>query len=309
MVRPPGSVRVVAPAKINLHLAVGAPREDGFHPLDTVYHAIGLTDALTVTAAAEPGVRLTLAAPDHVDAAGVPLDGTNIVARAAAVLGARMGVEPAVDVHVDKTIPVAGGMAGGSADAGAALRALHALWVDAGAAPLAEADLLAAAAELGSDVPFTLVGGTARGLGRGEIVEPVVDTGTYWWVVAPSSQGLSTPAVYRHYDVLFPDAAPVPAAPDALLVALAAGDVPAVAAALRNDLGAASVDLRPGLGDLIARGEAEGALRGMVSGSGPTCVFLCDSEGAAGAVAAGLRGAGQPVALVASGPVPGARLA
>jgi 4-diphosphocytidyl-2-C-methyl-D-erythritol kinase len=294
------TVSVRGAAKINLHLAVGAPREDGFHPLDTVYQAVGLYDTVTATRGA-PGVRLSLTAAEHTDAAAVPLDGTNIVARAADLLAARLGRTPAVDLHIDKAIPVAGGMAGGSADAGATLLALHELW----GGGLSRAELQELAAELGSDVPFALVGGTARGTGRGEIVEPVADAGTYWWVVVPSAQGLSTPAVYRHFDVLFPDTDPVPAPPDALLRALAAGDVRAVAGLLRNDLAAAAVDLRPELGALIDRGEGEGALRGLVSGSGPTCVFLCESEPSADAVAAGLRRAGHPLPLPTPGPVAG----
>lgn len=300
MVNDPVTVR--AAAKINLHLAVGAPRPDGFHPLDTVYHALGLHDAVTVTPSATPGVRLSLTAEPYVDAAGVPLDGTNIVARAAELLAARLGVDLArvgVDVHIAKTIPVAGGMAGGSADAGAALLALHRLWDGT----LTDAELAVVAADLGSDVPFALVGGTARGLGRGEIVEPVADRGSHHWVVVPSEVGLSTPAVYRHFDALFPDADPVPATPDALLAALAGGDAREVAAALRNDLGPAAIDLRPELGVLIDRGEAAGALRGIVSGSGPSVVFLCGSADEAASVADELR-TEHPVVLVAASAAP-----
>ncbi len=292
----PTTVR--AAAKINLHLAVGAPRPDGFHPIDTVYHALGLYDAVTILPSPTPGVSLTLASASYVDAAGVPLDASNIVAKAADLLAARLGVDltrTGVEVHIDKTIPVAGGMAGGSADAAAALQALHLAW----GGTLSPAELHEVAAELGSDVPFALVGGTARGLGRGEIVEAVPDTGSYDWVVVPSSEGLSTPAVYRHFDAMFPSADPVPAAPDALLAALASGDARAVAACLRNDLAAAAVDLRPQLGELIERGEAAGALRGMVSGSGPTVVFLCASPEQAKQVAHELR-ATHPIVLVAA---------
>lgn len=295
-----GEVSVEAFAKINLHLAVGAARPDGFHPLDTVYQAIGLREQVTVRAGA-PGVRLSLSAADHVDAGAVPLDDTNIVARAATALAARLGISPAVDIHIDKAIPVAGGMAGGSADGGAALLALHEHW----AGGLLPAELAAIAADLGSDVPFTLVGATARGTGRGEIVEPVRDTGEWWWVVVPSAEGLSTPAVYRHFDAMFPDASPEPAAPDALLAAVAAGDPHALAVALHNDLQAPAIDLRPELGELIARGEAAGALRGMVSGSGPTCIFLAASADEARVVADSLRSTHATV-LIARAPVPGA---
>ena len=195
-------------------------------------------------------------------------------------------------------------MAGGSADAAAALLAhdrLHGL---------AQPDdvLLAQAARLGSDVPFSLVGGTARGVGRGELVTPVDDRGSWWWVAVPSATGLSTPAVYRHFDALRPDAPTEPASAEPLLAALATGEPLRLARALHNDLQEPAIDLRPELGDLIARGEAEGALRGIVSGSGPTVVFLCDSADGARATAAGLLGASYAVALTATGPVAGAHL-
>lgn len=293
------TLTVRAPAKINLHLGVGAPREDGFHPLTSVYQAVGVYDDLTVTAADGWSVDLTVS--DWMDRAHVPLGGENIVDRAAALLAAHHGRAVSGDVHIDKAIPVAGGMAGGSADAAAALVALDRLWD----ANTSDTDLLALAAQLGSDVPFALVGGTALGTGRGEIVEPVSDRGTWWWVLVPSSEGLSTPEIYRHFDRLVPDAPAVPPMPDALLAALDAGDPHALAAALHNDLQPAALDLRPALGTLIEAGEAAGALRGVVTGSGPTCVFLCESADAARATAADLR-ASYDVVLVTTGAVAGA---
>lgn len=298
----PASVTVRAAAKVNLHLGVGAPREDGFHPLDTVYQAVSLYDDLTATAS--DAWTLTTEVAAHLGAVTLPAPGENIVDRVAALLCERRcadGCRPAARVEVAKAIPVAGGMAGGSADAAAALVALDRLW------DLRTPDevMLELAAELGSDVPFSLLGGTARGVGRGELVTPVEDHSTWSWVVVPAAGGLSTPAVYRHFDALFPDASPEPASAQPVLTALASGDPVALAAALRNDLEPAAVDLRPELGELIARGESEGALRGMVSGSGPTCVFLCESPEAARAVAAGLA-TSQP--LTAHGPVAGAHV-
>ncbi|WP_372728631.1 4-(cytidine 5'-diphospho)-2-C-methyl-D-erythritol kinase [Nocardioides sp.] len=320
---PSWSSTVRAPAKINLHLGVGAPRPDGFHPLLTVYQAVGLYDDLTAADADE--WALSVAAADYIDPAHVPVDGENIVDRAADLLASHHGLARLADVRITKAIPVAGGLAGGSADAAASLVALDRLW----RAGTTDEDLLAIAAVLGSDVPFALVGGTALGTGRGEIVTPVVDDGTWWWVIVPSSTGLSTPAVYRHFDELFPDASPTPPAADDLLAALASRDPSLLAAALHNDLQPAAFDLRPDLERLIARGEAAGALRGMVTGSGPTCVFLCSSADHAREVAAELGrtqesspdpsgvpsqdssqgGAGQqPVVLVANGPVAGAHV-
>ncbi len=294
------SLTVRAPAKINLHLGVGAPREDGFHPLTSVYQAVGVYDDLTVTDA--DGWSVDLAVAEWMDRDHVPLSGDNIVDRAAALLAAHHGLAVSGSLHIDKAIPVAGGMAGGSADAAAALVALDRLW----GAQTSDADLLALAGQLGSDVPFALVGGTALGTGRGEIVEPVADHGSWWWVLVPStSGGLSTPEIYRHFDTLSPHAPAVPPMPEALLAALDAGDPHALAAALHNDLQPAALDLRPDLATLIDAGEAAGALRGVVTGSGPTCVFLCESADAARLVAADLR-TSYDVVLVTTGAVAGA---
>ncbi len=296
------SVTVRAPAKINLHLGVGAPREDGYHPLVTVYQAVGLCDDVHVERS--PGWTLGVTVPDWVDPDAVPVTGDNIVDRAARLLAAHHGVEPHAAVSVAKSIPVAGGMAGGSADAAAALVALDRLWD----VRTSDDDLLAIAAQLGSDVPFALLGGTALGTGRGELVEPVTDLSTWWWVVVPSREGLSTPAVYRRYDELNPDAPEEPASAKALLLALASGDPDVLAGALHNDLEEAAVDLRPDLAELLALGERSGALRGLVSGSGPSCLFLTTGADDARAVAAELAGAGQEVVLVANGPVAGAHV-
>lgn len=294
------SLTVRAPAKINLHLGVGAPREDGFHPLTSVYQAVGVYDDLTVRPS--DGWSVDLSVSGWMDRSHVPLSGDNIVDRAAALLAAHHGLTVSGDVHIDKAIPVAGGMAGGSADAAAALVALDRLWD----VQTSDEDLLALAAELGSDVPFALIGGTALGTGRGELVESVADHGTWWWVLVPSTTGgLSTPEIYRHFDRLCPDAPAVPPMPEALLAALDAGDPHALASALHNDLQPAALDLRPDLADLIARGEAAGALRGVVTGSGPTCVFLCESADAARAAAGELR-AEHEVVLVTNGAVAGA---
>ena len=294
------TLTVRAPAKINLHLGVGAPRPDGFHPLTSVYQAVGVYDDLRIADSDGWSVDVTVA--DWMDRSHVPLAGDNIVDRAAALLAAHHGLAATGEVHIAKEIPVAGGMAGGSADAAAALVGLDRLWD----AHTSDTDLLALAAHLVSDVPFSLVGGTALGTGRGEIVEPVSDRGTWWWVLVPSTDGgLSTPEIYRHFDRLSPDAPAVPPMPDALLAALDAGDPHALAAALHHDLQPAALDLRPDLAGLLGAGESAGALRGVVTGSGPTCVFLCESAEAARAVATDLR-ASYDVVLVANGAVSGA---
>jgi 4-diphosphocytidyl-2-C-methyl-D-erythritol kinase len=293
------SATVRAPAKINLHLGVGAPREDGFHPLMTVYHAVDLYDEVTVETADEWSVEVTADGP--VDVSGVPADDSNLVVRAGRALVAHHGLDRAARIEIRKGITVAGGMAGGSADAAATLVALDRLW-GLGSDDRVLFDL---AASLGSDVPFGLVGRNALGTGRGEQVEqlPGVEVPRHW-VVVPGAGGLSTPAVYRRFDELTPSAPEQPRAPYRLVEFL--GDpVADVAPLLHNDLQPAALDLRPGLGDLLAAGEAAGALRGLVSGSGPTCVFLCESAEVADTVAERLR-ATYDVVLTATGPVTGA---
>jgi 4-diphosphocytidyl-2-C-methyl-D-erythritol kinase len=293
------TVTVRAAAKVNLHLGVGRPRSDGYHPLATVYQTLSLHDDVTVRTGPEWAVDLTC--EDDIDRSAFPTGEANIVVRAGRLLVAHHGIEPAAELTVRKSIPIAGGLAGGSADAAAALVALDRLWD----LQTSDEDLLMLAGSLGSDVPFALVGGTALGGGRGELVTSVPDEATRWWVVVPALLGLSTPAVYRHFDELRPDAPDEVSVPDELVAALAETDSRALAAALGNDLEQAAVDLRPELGELLEAGERAGAQRGLVSGSGPTCVFLCTDRGSADRVRAALVDEGHPRVLVALGPVTG----
>ena len=299
------AVTVRAPGKVNPYLAVGPLRPDGYHDLTTVFQALSLYDDISVARAAELTVRT------RGDVVGVvPDDPTNLAARAAVALAEWAGRSPKVAIEIVKRIPVAGGMAGGSADAAGALVALTELWkLDIERGPLEEI-----AAALGSDVPFSLRGGTALGTGRGEQLMPVLARGNFHWVLALSKTGLSTPAVFaeldrlrdaRSDDVATPDIA----RPDDLMKALAAGDPHAVAPLLRNDLQPAALSLQPTLRRTLRAGVDAGALGGVVSGSGPTCAFLCADETSAINVAAELSGAGVARAVrTASGPVPGARV-
>ncbi|WP_246081826.1 4-(cytidine 5'-diphospho)-2-C-methyl-D-erythritol kinase [Nocardioides litoris] len=298
----PSAVTVRAAAKINLHLGVGGVRDDGFHPLTTVYQAVGLCDDVTAFPAAE--LEVELSATDWIDVGGIPLDEGNLAVRAARLLGDLHGRALTGRLVLEKSIPVAGGLAGGSADAAAALVALDRLHD----LHTSDDDLLRLAADLGSDVPFALVGGTALGTGRGEVVEAVADVGTWWWVIVPSREGLSTPEVYRHFDRLRPDADPTPPDAEVLLGALRTGQPVSLARALHNDLQEPAIDLRPALGELIEQGEAEGALRGLVSGSGPTVVFLCESADHARDLAGAMMRSGHEVVLVANGAVAGSHV-
>ncbi|MGW4889773.1 4-(cytidine 5'-diphospho)-2-C-methyl-D-erythritol kinase [Streptomyces murinus] len=293
------SVTVRVPAKVNVQLAVGAARPDGFHDLANVFLAVGLYDEVTVTPADE--LRVTCAGPD---AAQVPLDRTNLAARAALALAARRGIEPNVHLHIDKDIPVAGGMAGGSADGAGALLACDRLW-GTGAS---RAELLAICAELGSDVPFSLVGGAALGVGRGELLTGLDVGGTFHWVFAMAERGLSTPAVFREFDRLAEGRRiPEPVASQDLLDALAKGDADALAAAVTNDLQPPALSLFPQLAATLAAGRAAGALASLVSGSGPTTAFLTRDAETAQQVAEALSASGTcRTVRSAAGPVAGA---
>ncbi|WP_284578507.1 4-(cytidine 5'-diphospho)-2-C-methyl-D-erythritol kinase [Streptomyces sp. 2P-4] len=297
---PAGGVTVRVPAKVNVQLAVGAARPDGFHDLANVFLAVSLYDEVTVTPA--DALTVTCSGPDSDQ---VPLDRTNLAARAAELLAARSGRPggAAVHIHIAKNIPVAGGMAGGSADGAGALLACDRLWgLDT---PVAE--LLGMCAELGSDVPFSLLGGAALGTGRGELLTPL-DAGSFHWVFAVADGGLSTPAVFREFDRLAEGREiPEPQASPALLAALASGDPDALAGTLANDLQPAALSLRPQLARTLAAGTAAGALAGIVSGSGPTTAFLVRDDEAAAKVAAALEASGTcRTTRIATSPTAGA---
>ncbi len=302
------AVVVRVPAKVNVQLGVGGRRQDGFHDLANVFFAVALGDEVTATPGV--GVSLTCTGPD---AAHVPLDDSNLAARAARLLAAHHGIEADVHLHIAKAIPVAGGMAGGSADGAAALVACDALWALGTPLPV----LLELAAELGSDVPFALIGGVALGRGRGELLTALPVSGTFHWVFAVAEGGLSTPAVFRECDRLRDEAGtgsadtdvPTPDADPALLAALATGDPAALAAALSNDLQSAALSLRPDLAATLLAGAEAGALGALVSGSGPTCAFLVKDADGAQAVAAALTASGTcRTAHATYGPVRGAEV-
>ena len=322
-------VSVSAPGKVNLFLALGAARPDGYHPLNTVFAQIGLSETVTVAplqslattapqpapAAAQPAstapvssassapalaapaaqsdsapaaqtggprIELALTRPDS----NVPLDHTNLAYRAAQAVAqqaAQRGLAtPDVHILLDKAVPVAGGMAGGSADAAATLKACNEFWQ----VGLSLEELAQLGAQLGADVPFGLYGGVALGTGRGDLIEPLkAAPGPYYWTFALQDEGLSTAAVFKHFDatVQAPPAADMP--PEQLLAALEAGDVTEVSRHIRNDLQATAIELRPELGQLIDLAERAGALVAMVSGSGPTVAALSSSRAAAERVA------------------------
>lgn len=294
-------VTVRVPAKVNLHLAVGPVRKDAFHELVTVYHAVSLYDEVVV----EPADELALTVTGE-GARELSDRDDNLAVRAVRAVAALLGREPEIAITVRKGIPVAGGLAGGSADAAAALIAADAMW----GSELDRITLEGLAAGIGSDVAFLLHGGSALGTGRGEAISPVLGTGDYHWVLAVADAGMSTPMVYAELDRLR-DEGPVPRSgePDGVLAALRAGDVPALGTVLANDLQAAALRLRPQLRQVLDAGRELGAAGVVVSGSGPTVAMLARTAEDSVRIASSLSGMDVcRTVRRAHGPVPGARI-
>jgi 4-diphosphocytidyl-2-C-methyl-D-erythritol kinase len=301
------AVTARVPAKVNLQLAVGSVRADGYHDVVTVYHALSLFDEVTVAPADQDSLTVT-----GEGAGSLPGDGSNLAVRAARalveVLGPGCQDSPGLEVRISKRIPVAAGLAGGSADAAATLVACNELW----RAGLSQAELCEIAAGIGSDVAFALLGGTAIGVGRGERVTPALAAGTYHWVLAFAAGELSTPAVYAAFDRIHAsrgeqDGAGSAAVDTRLMAALRSGNPAELGPLLSNDLQAAAISLQPGLRRTLAAGREQGALGAVVSGSGPTCAYLASDARHARDIAVALAGAGvcRTVAHV-MGPAPGA---
>lgn len=309
--RPAEDVDVVScrvPGKINLELCVGPLRDDGYHELSTVYHAVSIYDRVSVQPAESWSVHVTGPWADR-----VPTDDRNLALVAAKTLARRRPrgsrVLP-VSIEIDKQIPVAGGMAGGSADAAAALLACRELW----GMDNVENDLLEQiGASLGSDIPFLMHGGTAIGTGRGEQITPVLARGELHWVLwAGEGLGLSTPEVYAELDRLRAERGaevPDPEPSGELMTALRRMDATEVAKHLRNDLQEAAVSLQPILAEVLEAGTELGALGALVSGSGPTVAFLVGSQADAIDLSVGLAANGPAGDILrATGPVPGTQI-
>ncbi len=299
------AVHVRAPGKINLFMRVGEVQSDGYHDVATAYQAVSLYEDVR----AWPDDEFSVSFGGSIDTSGLPTDASNLAIRAAKLLARTAGVPGGVHLEIDKHVPIAGGMGGGSADAAATLVACDAMWGTA----LSKEELHALAAKLGADVPFSLSGGTAIGTGRGDRLNPALATGSFHWVLAVAEFGLSTPGVYRELDRRRnegPRLAPVDASPTvdtSVLHALRAGDARLLADALHNDLQPAALGLAPGLGGILELGESHGALAGIVSGSGPTVAFLADDADSALELQIALSAA-RLNAVHVHGPVHGARI-
>ena len=297
-------VVVRVPAKVNLQLAVGPLESDGFHEVTTIFQAISLFDDVTVKYGPEnSGIQLTVSGSTS---NGVPIDASNLAYKAAKLMVTNYGIKEDIAIHLKKEIPVAGGMAGGSADAAGVLVGIDSLF-ELG---LSRDELERLAAELGSDVPFSISGGVAIGTGHGDQITPALARGNYHWVLALAGQGLSTPAVYQECDRLREGlTVSKPQVGDEMMQALRAGDPIALGKALSNDLQAAACSLRPALRLVLDVGRDYGALGGIVSGSGPTVAFLVADEEKSLDLTVALSASGVVAGVVrASGPVPGARV-
>ncbi len=298
------SVTVRVPAKVNLQLSVGPRESDGFHNLVTVFQAISIYDDITVTfAPAKSGVSISISGDQR---HGVPADESNLAMKAIALMAKEYDLIIDAHVEIKKSIPVAGGMAGGSADAAAAIVAIDYLY----SLGMSREEMSEVAAQLGSDVPFMLSGGTAIGTGHGDQLTAALSRGTYHWVLALSSVGLSTPAVYGECDRLRSELEIAePATNGQLMQALLAADPKAVGAHLINDLQAAACSLRPALRLVLDVGQEYGALGALVSGSGPTVAFLVSDEEAGLDLAVALTASGVVGSVArAYGPVAGAKV-
>jgi 4-diphosphocytidyl-2-C-methyl-D-erythritol kinase len=298
------SVTVRVPAKVNLQLSVGPRESDGYHNLVSVFQAVSIYDEVTLTKS-HPGSGVTIAVTGD-QTHGVPEDDTNLAVKAAKLVGTKFDFDVDVHIEVKKSIPVAGGMAGGSADAAGTLVAMDALY----RLEATREELFALGAELGSDVPFMISGGTAVGTGRGDQLTAALSRGTYHWVFALSTVGLSTPSVYAECDRMRAELeVAAPKVSDLLMQSLLAGDAEAVGRALHNDLQSPACSLRPALSLVLEVGRDYGALGALVSGSGPTVAFLVADEEAGLDLAVALTASGVVGSVArATGPVHGARV-
>ena len=295
------SVTVRVPGKVNVYLGVGAREFSGYHELATIFQAVGIYDEVTVSAADSLTISGLGSFADR-----IPTDETNLAWKAAELVARACGEEPNIHIQIDKAIPIAAGMAGGSADAAATLVACDAFW-NAG---IPRDQLDAMAVTLGSDVPFMLHGGCALGIGRGDVLSPVMIRGSFHWVFATFEEGLSTAQIYEKTDEMrgleFEDE---PEVPTELLSALARGDSPALGRLLHNDLQLAATTSRPQLGRVLEQGIDLGALGAIISGSGPTCAFLVRDESSAIDLVVALKASGLvDDVLRTHGPVHGARV-
>jgi len=303
---PVSPVHAKAPGKVNVFMRVGSLLDDGYHDVATAYQAVSLCEE--VRAFSAPDFSVSFDGP--IDTSALETDGSNIAIKAARMLARKAGFRGGVHLEITKRVPIAGGMGGGSADAAATLVACDTLW----GTDLGREELHSLAAKLGADVPFALMGGTAIGTGRGDQLSPALAKGQFHWVLVIAEYGMSTPRVYQELDrhrerhaLDISPASPKPSVEAAVLQALRAGDAQMLAESLHNDLQAPALHIAPGLSGILELGERNGALAGIISGSGPTIAFLVSDLDSAISLQIALSASRLEVIRV-TGPVHGARL-
>jgi len=282
-----GGVTVVAPAKLNLSLAVLSRRPDGFHEIESLMVPVSLADTLHVRRRVEPGVELSLtygpsltAGPAAALARAIPTDGRNLVVRAAEALAREAGVETGLAITLVKNVPSEAGLGGGSSDAAATIAAAARLW----RLDWSRERLAAIGATIGSDVPWFFAAGPAIASGRGEHIEPVAELPAFAAVIACPATGLSTAAVYAR---CVPDPS---RRGDArrLVAALATGDLAAAAPFMTNALEPPARALSPDVDAVLAALAEAGGVAPRLTGSGSACFALVPTAAEAEVVAARL---------------------
>ena len=264
-------------AKVNLTLAVGEKRPDGYHEVVSVMQRVSLCDTLTAEQTRE-GITLTCSDP------ALPSGEENLAHRAASLFFRETGIAGGAALTLEKRIPSQAGLGGGSSDAASALLALRKLYASA----LPDTELETMAAALGSDVPFFIRGGTQLATGRGERLTPLPRLADGWFVIVKPTESFSTPAMYRRLDELPPACTP-PLPP-------LQGGLPALASGLFNRFEAA-IPAGSAVWDIKARLAAYGALASLLSGSGSAVFGLFDTETAARAAVEALRPAWPEIFL------------
>ncbi len=264
-------------AKVNLTLAVGEKRPDGYHEVVSVMQRVSLHDTLTAEQTRE-GITLTCSDP------ALPSGEENLAHRAASLFFRETGIAGGAALTLEKRIPSQAGLGGGSSDAASVLLALRRLYAPA----LPDTELETMAAALGSDVPFFIRGGTQLATGRGEVLSPLPPLTDGWFVIVKPTESFSTAAMYRRLDNLPPACTP-PLPP-------LQGGLPALAAGLFNRFEAA-IPAGSAVWDIKAQLAAYGALASLLSGSGSAVFGLFDTETAARAAIEALRPAWPEIFL------------
>jgi len=280
-------MQVKAYGKINLYLDILDRRADGFNNIETIFQTVNLHDTLTFEVR-DRDLTMTCSDPS------LENGDSNLVLCAAKLLQDRTGCDKGIHVHLEKRIPVAGGMAGGSVDAAATLRALNKLWN----LELDDAALHECAAELGSDVPYCLIGGTVAATGRGEILEPINPLPETWFVLVQPPLGISAGEVYNHSALTRNEEKSINERTPSFTRALELLHEGRIADVMFNQMESAILTMHPELAELKTHMLNMGCAAAIVSGSGPTLVGFCENEPATEQVSGSLSEA--PVRVVNS---------